>query len=87
MTALLALLISSAPAALPADVRRFVARHESCQHWLGEDGYDADRAREIAAAVKASCTHIDYARSRLLKRYAKPSPARRRLLELDLLDH
>ena len=82
-----ALLLAADPAAaLPADVRRFVDDHARCEHWLGEDGYDADRARDIAAAVKASCPGIDRRRARLLRRYRSPSAARRRLLALVRLD-
>lgn len=86
MTALLLVLASAAQPALPADVRRLVEQHESCEHWLGEDGYDAERAREIGRAVRAICPGIDRARARLLRRYRAPSAARRRLLALPQLD-
>jgi hypothetical protein len=86
---LLILLALQAPAALPAplpaDVRRFVARYESSEHWLGEEGYDAERAREIARAIRSECTGIDAQRARLLRRYRAPSPARRRLVMMDAL--
>ncbi|MEP7222362.1 MAG: hypothetical protein ABI673_06800 [Novosphingobium sp.] len=57
--------------ALPADVRNYIARRDSCDHWRGEDPYDAARAREIAAAVVASCKGTDAALARLRHRYAR----------------
>ena len=87
MTSLLLLLMATATQpVLPADVRDLVERHQSCEHWLGEDGYDAERAREIGRAVRASCPGVNRTRARLLKRYRTPSPARRRLLSLPSLD-
>lgn len=87
MMFVVALLLGADPtAALPADVRRFVEDHASCEHWLGEDGYDAERARDIRAAVAASCPGIDRRRARLLRRYRAPSAARRRLMALVPLD-
>lgn len=82
----MALLLAVAPA-LPGDVRLFVARYESCRHWLGEDGYDADRAREIAAAVRAECPGIDRARARLIRRHRASPRVRRRLGTLEPLGY
>lgn len=82
-----ALLLSAATPALPADVRRFIADHELCEHWLGEDGYDAERARDIRAAVQQACPGIDRRRAALLRRHRQPSPARRRLLALTTLGY
>lgn len=35
----------------PAEVKVIVSRMYGCIHWSGEEPYDADRAREIGAAM------------------------------------
>lgn len=61
-----------ARAAIPADVARYIDRRRGCNHWLGEDGYDAERAREIARVVKKlACTRIDGDEARLRRRHAR----------------
>lgn len=37
----------------PMDVLDFVGRTKLCEHWGGEEGYDAERRDQIAAAVRA----------------------------------
>ena len=36
------------------DVVAFEARAQSCEHWSGEDAYDAARGAEIDKAIRAS---------------------------------
>lgn len=58
-------------AAAPADVRAFVGRKAECDHWLGEEPYDADRAREIEAALSTlACDGIDRQEMGLRQHYA-----------------
>ena len=60
---------------LPRDVRTFVARRIECNHWGGEDPYDAERARQIRAAVeRLRCGDLDRDEARLRRRHAA-SPA------------
>jgi ABC-type amino acid transport substrate-binding protein len=49
-----AILLAAAVAApaLPADIRQFIARREACNHWAGEEGYDATRRRQIERALR-----------------------------------
>jgi hypothetical protein len=54
-----------APLALPADVTAFIARYQDCEHWAGEEPYDAARRREIARAVAKLCKGIDKAAAKL----------------------
>jgi hypothetical protein len=54
---------------LPADVQHFVVRRQDCEHWLGEEAYDAARGREIQGAVNASCSGADAEAARLRKRH------------------
>jgi hypothetical protein len=58
-------------AAQPAPVRRYVERRAMCNHWGGEEPYDAARRREIARAVRAlRCTRIDRDEAVLRRRHA-----------------
>ncbi|OAH22448.1 hypothetical protein AX289_27170 [Methylorubrum populi] len=66
---------------LPADVVAYVDRRTGCNHWGGEDAYDADRGRQIAAAVeKLGCDTIDSDETRLRRRYGR-DPAVLKALE------
>lgn len=58
--------------AAPRPVREFLVRRAGCNHWGGEEGYDAERAAQIAeAARKLRCNWIDLDERRLKRRYAK----------------
>lgn len=58
--------------AAPPPVRRFIERRESCEHWSGEEGYDATRARDIAAALRSGrCDRIETDERALRRRYAR----------------
>ncbi len=72
-----------APEGLPRDVRAFVARHEACEHFLGEEPYDAARARELARNVKSLCTGSDAKLARLKRKYAGHAAIMDVLLRLD----
>ncbi len=37
---------------VPAEVFEWMGRRLQCDHWQGEEGYDADRRAQIAAAVR-----------------------------------
>lgn len=57
-------------AAQPKAVRKFIARRTECNHWGGEEPYDADRRREIERAVRGlRCDRLDRDEVRLLRRY------------------
>jgi len=38
--------------AAPRPVRRFLERRAGCNHWGGEEAYDAERAQQIAQAIR-----------------------------------
>lgn len=64
------------PAAPPA-VRAFLVRRAGCNHWGGEEGYDAERAAQIAEAVrKLRCDRIEADERRIKRTYAKSSRVR-----------
>ena len=59
-------------ATIPADAAAYVERRIACDHWAGEEPYDAARARQIAAAAKRlRCNNIDADETRLRRRYAR----------------
>lgn len=58
--------------AAPHPVRAFLIRRAGCNHWGGEEGYDAERAAQIAeAARKLRCSRIEADERRIKRRYAK----------------
>jgi hypothetical protein len=70
------LLAASHPAVvvarMPLDVRRFIERRQSCDHWAGEEPYDRDRARQIDSALRRDrCDTIDRTEVRLRRRHAR----------------
>lgn len=61
-----------AKANIPADAAAYVQRRIACDHWAGEDPYDAARARQIAAAAKSlRCDAIDADETRLRRKYGR----------------
>lgn len=63
---------AAALAAMPRDVRTLIERRGSCNHWAGEEAYDRNRAREIAAALKSDrCDRIDRDEQAIRRRYAR----------------
>ena len=59
----------------PLEVRKFIVRRADCQHWLGEEGYDAARRAEIDRIVRRlKCDAVARDEARLRDRYAgRPS--------------
>ena len=65
----------SARSDLPKDVRQVLDRRQGCDHWLGEEPYDAERRRQIERVVRGlGCAHLEKDEARLRRRYAA-SPA------------
>jgi len=56
----------------PQDVVELITRLVACNHWSGEDAYDAKRKQEIASAIEQlKCEHLDQDEAAVRKRYAK----------------
>ena len=72
-----------APAGMPAEVDALVARWQLCQHWGGEEPYDAARRAEIEQGVADSCTGNDETRAALEQRYADRPEVMTRLRALE----
>lgn len=57
---------------VPQPVRDFLERRAGCNHWAGEEPYDAERAAYIAKAVrKLRCRRIEADERQIKRRYAK----------------
>ncbi len=65
-----AIVFAGSPTTTKKEYSQFTARRDQCDHFRGEEPYDAARAREIAAKVKQYCTGTDRELRRLRKRYA-----------------
>lgn len=59
----------SAETPLPKDVQRLLADREACDHWRGEEPYDAERKAAIDWAVCHACTGTDARLAALKKKY------------------
>ena len=53
----------AARTSLPADVVAYLDRRMGCNHWSGEDAYDAARGRQIAA-LRTFCVTMPLRRTR-----------------------
>ncbi len=71
----------SAPPTVQQDVRDLLQRRTDCNHWAGEEGYDAARRAQINAAYeKLRCAALDADEAELLRRYGN-HPSLRKALE------
>lgn len=58
---------------LPDDVKKLVDSMEECTHWLGEEGYDDKRRKEIEKAVEENCTDVSADVEKLRSKYKSNS--------------
>ncbi|CAG2089736.1 hypothetical protein [Xanthomonas arboricola] len=54
---------------MPEDVRTLVEDYDTCEHFAGEEPYDADRRHEIEVAIAQFCTPAPARLAKLLKQY------------------
>jgi hypothetical protein len=58
--------------AAPRPVRRFLERRAGCNHWGGEEAYDAERAQQIAQAIRGlRCDRLEADERWLKRQYAR----------------
>lgn len=58
------------PAApLPKDVAAYIERRNECEHFIGEEPYDAARKKYLAEAVRETCTGSNRDLAALRKKY------------------
>ena len=57
---------------LPKNVRNFIDRRANCNHWAGEEPYDAERKAQIEAATnQLRCGSLEKDEATLSRRYSK----------------
>lgn len=61
---------ASEPLAFPAEVTSFMVDRDGCDHFRGEEPYDAERAAFLEENIRELCTGTDAKLARLRKRYA-----------------
>jgi len=67
---------------LPDDVRAFIDRRMGCNHWEGEEPFDADREREISAAVRdLGCDRLEKDEEALRRKYRAAGPVQKALTD------
>ncbi|KLD72468.1 hypothetical protein [Xanthomonas pisi] len=54
---------------MPEDVRKLVEDYDTCEHFAGEEPYDADRRHEIEVAVAQFCTPAPARLAKLMQQY------------------
>lgn len=55
---------------MPKPVKKVIDRQIACNHWAGEEPYDAERATEINAAVtQLKCNKLDQDEAMLIEKY------------------
>ena len=55
---------------MPYHVQLFIVQYRTCEHWLGEPAWDAERRRQIEHAVADHCPGIDAVARDLRRGYA-----------------
>ncbi|MDF7777864.1 hypothetical protein P1X14_21595 [Sphingomonas sp. AOB5] len=68
---------------MPADVQRYLVRRADCEHWSGEEPYDADRKAEIERNVNQLCAGLDAETATLRTRHAGDPVVAAALAKLD----
>ncbi|KTC35784.1 MAG: SH3 domain-containing protein [Pseudomonas sp.] len=73
-------------AQLPADATALLQRYEECQHFAGEEPYDAERRAELEKAVKDTCTGLDRQLAKLRQQYKDDPDVLQALAPLENLE-
>jgi hypothetical protein len=58
-------------AAIPADVRSLVIDAQGCNHFAGEEPYDAERAAFLKKNIDSMCPDLKQRHKKLTKKYAQ----------------
>lgn len=66
---------------VPSDVRAFVTKAQTCNHFAGEEGYDADRRAFLNKMMAKSCPKLDKRKAELARRYRRSFKIRKVILE------
>jgi hypothetical protein len=77
------LVASAQQALLPADVARFVERRDLCDHFRGEEPYDAERREFLEKRMREYCTGTDAQLAALRRKYKGKSEVVTKLSEYE----
>jgi len=82
---LLGSLLAHAEPGLPKDVRSFITRRDSCEHFRGEipDPSEKRRMKEVVRQINAFCKGTDKALALMKKKYSSDSNVMSRLNEYE----
>ena len=70
----------------PKAIASLIDRIADCQHWSGEEPYDAERAKEMAAAMsRLRCDRLETDEAQVRKHYAREPKVALALNELKRL--
>jgi hypothetical protein len=83
LIALISVLPAGAARRLPADVEAFRRDRETCEHFMGEEAYDAERGAYIRKQIDRTCTGTDAKLAALRRKYAKNRDVLRALSRYD----
>lgn len=76
-------LYAGAQAKLPADVARFIEKRDGCDHFRGEEPYDAERRAFLLKNMNKLCKGTDRQLARLKKKYAQQPAIMEKLNDYD----
>lgn len=65
------ILAAAVATAWPKDVETYRGNVEACIHWSGEPGWDAEREKQIDAAVRETCGGAKRDYPRLVRKYRR----------------
>jgi hypothetical protein len=68
---------------LPEDVARFIERRDACDHFRGEEPYDAERREFLAQQTRALCVGTDAQLAKLKEKYRRDKTVATRLDEYE----
>jgi hypothetical protein len=76
-------LYAGAQAKLPTDVARFIEKRDGCDHFRGEEPYDAERREFLLKNMNKLCKGTDRQLARLKKKYAQQPAIMEKLSDYD----
>jgi len=68
---------------LPTDVARFIEKRDGCDHFRGEEPYDAERREFLLKNMNKLCKGTDRQLARLKKKYAQQPAIMEKLSDYD----
>ena len=74
--------VFAAPA-LPDEIKTFIEQRESCEHFLGEEGYDQERKNLLGTQTTKYCAGTDERLAQLRAKYSKNPAASKALKHFD----